>query len=58
MDTGELRDGKVVYRNMSLGNIDGESAAEDVAAVAESVIELVEPLVDRVSLTRVDVVEL
>ena len=58
MDTGEVRDGKVVHRNMSIGSIDGASAPGDVAAVAEAVIGLVEPTVDRVSLTRVDVVEL
>ncbi len=34
MDTGEVRDGKVVYRNMSIGSIDGSSSAGNVAAVA------------------------
>jgi mevalonate pyrophosphate decarboxylase len=57
MDSGEVRDGKVVYRSMSIGSVDGSSAAGDVAAVAEAVAGLIELSVDRVSLTRVDVVE-
>lgn len=58
MDSGEVKDGKVVYRNMSIGGVDGTAAAGDVAAVSEAVIGLVQPTVDRVTLTRVDVVEL
>lgn len=58
MDSGEVKNGKVVYRNMSMSNIDGSSDAGDIAAVAEAIIELVAPMIDRVTLTRVDVVEL
>jgi hypothetical protein len=57
MESGEVREGKVVYRSMSIGSVDGSSAAGDVAAVAEAVVGLVEFDVDRVSLTRVDVIE-
>ena len=58
LDSGVVKEGKVVYKTISLSNIDPSSPAGDVAAVAEATIGLIALTCDRVSLTRVDVVEL
>ena len=58
MDTGEVKDGKAVYKNAYLGNIAASPDAEDVAAVCGRIGGLLQYSVEQITLTRVDAVEL
>lgn len=58
LDSGEVKNGRVVYKTFSLSNIDGSKPVGDLAACAEFTIGLIGPTCDRVTLTRNDVIEL
>ncbi|MDR1916057.1 MAG: hypothetical protein LBQ58_05740 [Synergistaceae bacterium] len=55
MDSGEVKDGKTVYRNLTLSGVNGDSPLGDLGMAAACVEGLLEFPVEQVSLTRVDV---
>ncbi|MDR1472540.1 MAG: hypothetical protein LBS75_08440 [Synergistaceae bacterium] len=54
MNTGEVRDGRTVYRGLSIGGVKSSSPADDLAAILDVVEDLVQFPVEQTSLTRVD----
>lgn len=53
LDSGEIQDGRKVYRNMALGNVNGGSSADALAGVIGGLCSL--PVV-RVTLVRTDLI--
>ncbi|MDR1943802.1 MAG: DUF1659 domain-containing protein [Synergistaceae bacterium] len=52
LDTGETREGKVVYRSVNIGNIDDAVDVDDLGAVASSLRELLGHPTESVTITR------
>ncbi len=56
LDSGEIQDGRKVYRNMALGNVNGGSSADALAGVAGVIGGLCSLPVVRVTLVRTDLI--
>jgi hypothetical protein len=57
MDTGEVKNGKVVYKNSYMSDIAENPAAGDVAIVCDRIGSLLQYQVEQVTFTRIDAVE-
>lgn len=58
LDSGEVKDGKPVFRSLSIGNIDNAIAAATLAPVVQELQDLLQFTTDRVTLSRVELLEL
>jgi cobalamin biosynthesis Mg chelatase CobN len=57
LDTGEMRDGKAVYRTISLAGVKGDAEADDLAPVADEIESVVGLSAEQVSLQRTEILE-
>ena len=57
LDTGEMSDGKAVYRTVSLSGVKGDAGADDLAPVADEIESVVGLSVEQVSLRRTEILE-
>ncbi len=58
LDSGEVKDGKTIYRSVTVGNIDGAKSAETLSLAATAIKDLIELATEQVSLSRTDLLTL
>jgi hypothetical protein len=54
LNSGEIKNGRAYYRNLTLSGVKGSAGAEDLATVAGAVENLVQFPVEGITLTRVN----
>lgn len=54
LNSGEIKNGRTYYRNLTLGGVKGSAGAEDLAVAAGAVENLVHLPVEEITFTRVD----
>lgn len=58
LDSGEVKDGRTVYRSVAVGGVDGSKTAEALAGAAGVVKGLIRLNTEQISLTRSDLLSL
>ena len=58
LDSGEVKDGKPVFRSLTIGSIDNGIVAASLAPVVLELQDLLQFTTDRVTLSRVELLEL
>jgi hypothetical protein len=58
LDSGEVKNGKPVFRSVTIGRIDNGIEAASLAPVVEEFQDLLQFETDRVTLSRVELLEL
>lgn len=58
MDTGEVKNGRAIYANAYIGGIAATAGAADTAAICGGISGLLRYPVERITLTRVDVLDI
>lgn len=58
LDSGEVKNGKVVYRNVAIPGVDGSKSADDLAETAGEIKNLISLNTEQISLSRSDLLSL
>ena len=58
LDSGEVKDGRTVYRNVTINDVDGSKPAESLAEAAGVIKGLIRLNTEQISLSRSDLLAL
>ena len=58
LDSGEVKDGRTIYRNVMIGDVDGSKSAATLAEAAKAIKGLIRLDVEQISLSRSDLLAL
>lgn len=58
LDSGEVKEGKTIYRNVSIGGIDSVKSASAMADAAEAIKGLIGLPTEQIALVRTDLLSL